>query len=111
MIYYFQKQNPVTIGVIHKPPKQTRFLEQIITEFETLDLNDEHYVLGDFNINLFFKGKGIFATPNEFRQFYREISSKNKKNILSFVRQSALSSLLKVQLEQHAASPLLSSTI
>ena len=69
----FPKTKPVTIGVINKPPNQARFLKQIITEF------DEHYVLGDFNINRLFKGKDIFDKPNEFRQFYREISPKNEK--------------------------------
>ena len=64
----------ITIGDLCKPPNQTRFFEQIITELETLDLNDEHYVLGDFNVNLFFKGKYIFDKPNEFRQFYKELS-------------------------------------
>ena len=42
----------MTVGVIYKPPNKTRFLEQIITAFETLGLHNEHYVLGDFNINL-----------------------------------------------------------
>ena len=75
----FPKTKPITVGVIHKPPNQTRFLEQIITEFETLDLYNEYYVLGDFNINLLFKGKCIFDKPNEFRQFYKELSSETKK--------------------------------
>ena len=75
----FPKTKPITIGVIYKPPNQTRFSEHIITEFETLDLNDEHYVLGDFNINLLFKGKYIFDKPNEFRQFYKELSPDIKK--------------------------------
>ena len=55
----FPKTKPITVGVLYKPPDQTRFLEQIVTEFETLDLNDEHYVLGDFSMNLLFKGKYI----------------------------------------------------
>ena len=75
----FPKTKPITIGVIYKPPDQTRFLEQIIIEFETLDLNNEHYVLGDFNINLLFKRKNIFDKPDEFRQFYKEISPEIKK--------------------------------
>ena len=75
----FPKTKPVTIGVIYKPPNQTRFLVQIIAEFETLDLNDEHYILGDFNINLLFKGKHVFDKPNEFRQFYKELSPDIKK--------------------------------
>ena len=75
----FPKTKPITVGVIYKPPNQTRFLEQIITEFETLDLHNEHYVLGDFNINLLFKGKYIFDKPDEFRQFYKELSPEIKK--------------------------------
>ena len=75
----FPKTKPVTVGVIYIPPNQTRFLEQIITEFETLDLHNEHYVLGDFNINLLFTGKYIFDKPDEFRQFYKELSPEIKK--------------------------------
>ena len=44
-----------------------------------MDLNDEHCVLGNFNINFFFKGKNIFDKPNEFRQFYKELSPDIKK--------------------------------
>ena len=75
----FSKTKPVTVGVIYKPPNKSRFLEQIITEFETLDPDNEHYVLGDFNINLLFKGKYIFDKPDEFRQFYKKLSSEIKK--------------------------------
>ena len=75
----FPKTKPITVGVIYKPPNQTRFLEQIITEFETLDLHNEHYVLGDFNTNLLFTGKYIFDKPDQFRQFYKELSPEIKK--------------------------------
>ena len=44
-----------------------------------MDLNGEYYFLGDFNINLLFKGKYIFDKPNEFRQFYKELSPDIKK--------------------------------
>ena len=33
-----------------------QFLEQTITEFESLELNNELYILWDFNINFLFKG-------------------------------------------------------
>ena len=36
-----------------------QFFEQIITKFEALELNSELYILGDFNINLLFKGRSI----------------------------------------------------
>ena len=41
----FPKTKLITIDVTYKSPNQTRFLEQIITEFQTLDLNNEHYAL------------------------------------------------------------------
>ena len=47
------KTKPITVGIIYKFPDQTRLLEQIITEFETLHLHNEQYVLEDFNINFF----------------------------------------------------------
>ena len=76
----FRKTKPITVlfYVIYKPPNQTRFLEQIMTKFKTLDLPNEHYVLRDFNIKLF-KGKYIFDKPDEFRQFYEEFSPEIKK--------------------------------
>lgn len=36
--------------IIYNAPNQTRFLEQIIMEFETLDPNDELYLLRGFNL-------------------------------------------------------------
>ena len=50
----FPKTKPISVGIIYKSPSQTQFLEQIITEFEALDLNNEIYILGDFNIKLLF---------------------------------------------------------
>ena len=55
----FPKTKPITIGIIYKPTSQMQFFEQIITKFEALELNSELYILGDFNINLLFKGRSI----------------------------------------------------
>ena len=44
-----------------------------------MHLNDERYILGDFNINLLFNWKYIFDKLNEFRQFYKELSPDIKK--------------------------------
>ena len=51
----FPKTKSISVGIIYKPPSQSQFLQQILTEFETLDLDNEIYVLGDFNINLLFR--------------------------------------------------------
>ena len=50
----------MSVGIFYKPPSQTRFLEQIITEFKSLELINELYILGDFNINLLFLHKLAF---------------------------------------------------
>ena len=103
------KTKPITVGIIYKFPNQTRLLEQIITEFETLDLHNEQYVLEDFNINFLFKGKNIFDKPDRFWQFYKELSLEIKK-YTEFCSTYSFKQLKRVQLEQHAAPPPLLTT-
>ena len=64
----FPKTKPMSVGIFYKPPSQTPFLEQIITEFESLELNSEVYILGDFNINLLFKGNCILNKTHEIKK-------------------------------------------
>ena len=83
MQYIAKNSNAVVIGIsetkLDNTVYESEVPEQIITEFETLDLNDEHYVHGDFNINFLFMGKYIFDKPNEFRQLYKDLSLNIKK--------------------------------
>ena len=47
------KSKPITIGIFHRPPNQTNFMELIVKSFSLLNLKDnEIYLLADFNINL-----------------------------------------------------------
>ena len=46
-------------------PSQARFLEQMITEFEALEINVKLNILGDFIIDLLFKTKEIFTKTHE----------------------------------------------
>ena len=55
----FPKSKRISISIIYKPPSQTRFLEQMITEFVGLELNGKLYIFGDFSINVMFKHKSI----------------------------------------------------
>ena len=64
----FSKAKTIFVGIIYKPPSQSQFLEQMITEFEALDLNDEIYVLGNFNTNLLFRDKYVINKPNETKK-------------------------------------------
>ena len=75
----FPRTKPISVGIFYKPPSQKRFLEQIITEFESLELYNELYILGDFNINLLFKRNCILNKTHEIKNHFREFSPEIKK--------------------------------
>ena len=76
----FAKIKSISIGTTYNPLNQTRFLEQIIGEFEELHLNDEHYPLEDLDINLLFKRNYILDKPNETMKFYIDLSPNERKH-------------------------------
>ena len=48
------KTKPITVGIVCKPPDQTRFLEILSNSSNSLDLlNEKWHILGDLNINLY----------------------------------------------------------
>ena len=52
------KSKPITIGVFCRLPNQVEFMDLMVEKFSNLNLKDiEVYLLSDFNINLFKKGK------------------------------------------------------
>ena len=54
------KSKPVTIGVFYRPPNQAVFMDLMVEKFSNLNLKDnEIYLLGNFNINLFQNGNYI----------------------------------------------------
>ena len=52
-----------------------QFLEQMVTEFDLLELNNELYIFGDFNIDLLFKGNCINKT-HEIKNHFKDILLK-----------------------------------
>ena len=75
----FPKTKPICVGISYKPSSQTRFLEQMITELESLKLNNELYILGDFNVNLQFEGNCILNKTHEIRNHFKDFSPEIKK--------------------------------
>ena len=55
------------------------FLEQVITEFESLEVNNEFYILGDCNINLQFKGNCILDKTHKFKNHFKDFLSEITK--------------------------------
>ena len=52
---------PIVVKIIYRPPSKSDFLEVINTHFSKLDTsNNENYILGDFNINLYLYDSYIF---------------------------------------------------
>ena len=51
------KPKPITVGIIHRPPNQVDFVDHFNNALGKLPFqSNEIYLLGDFNINLFFEG-------------------------------------------------------
>ena len=51
----------------------------MITEFEALDLDNEIYVLGDFNINLLFRDKYVLNKSNEIKKLDKNLLPEIKR--------------------------------
>ena len=75
----FSKTKPSSVGIVYKPLSQSQFLQQMIAEFEALDLDNEIYVLGNFNINLLFQDKYVLNKSTEIKKLNKNLLP-DKKN-------------------------------
>ena len=75
----FPKTKPTSIFILYKPPRQTQFLEQMVIDFESLELNNELYILEDFSIDLSFKGNCILNKNQKSKNHFTDFSSEIKK--------------------------------
>ena len=62
----------------------------MVTEFESLELNNELYILGDFNINLLFKGNVFLVKLTKLKIILKTFRWK-LKNTMGFVQYVVLS--------------------
>ena len=69
------KTKPILIGILYRPPDQSKFLDKLLTAISETDNFDaqEVYILGDLNINLINNQK---HTPNGIKR-YKEFCSLN----------------------------------
>ena len=71
----------MSAGIFYRPPSQMQFLKQMVTEFESLEWNNELYILAEFNIELLFKGNCTLnkthKVKNLFKGFLPEIKKYN----------------------------------
>ena len=56
-----RNRKPIVVRIIYRPTSKSGFLETINTHFNKLDTNNnESYILGNFNINLYLQNSYIF---------------------------------------------------
>ena len=62
------------VGTIYRPPSQNNFLELLNSNMNKINsVDNEIYILGDFNINLFLNGSYILEKKEYFEQ---QVNSK-----------------------------------
>ncbi len=57
---YLPKTKPITIGVVYRPPKQNNFIDLFESVLSNFTQDNEHVVLGDFNICFSHGGTKLF---------------------------------------------------
>ena len=69
------KTKPILVGIVYRPPDQSRFLERLTSAIiNTNDFNNQEvYMLGDFKMNLINNKKNV---PNGIKK-YRECCSQH----------------------------------
>ena len=53
------KTKPIFVGIIYRPPNSINFLKCSYIHLDDINLDNEIFLLGDFNINLLHNGKYI----------------------------------------------------
>ena len=59
LIFRYPRQNQFFVGIIYRPPNSINFLECFNKHLDDINLNNEIFWLGDFNVNLLHNGKYI----------------------------------------------------
>ena len=87
------KIKPLVVGIIYRPPNQINFLEIIKANFDKLDTNTkELYILGDFNMNMYYNDKHIVCDDNTISS---KFLSSDIKNYHQFSTVHGLKQLIK----------------
>ena len=89
---FIPKTKPIIVGIIYKPPDQTRFPEILLDSLNSLNmLSEEWHILGDLNINLHQNG----STLGEDKKNIIKCHLKQKK-YLEFCKTFGLKESIKI---------------
>ena len=84
------KTKPFTVGIFYRPPNKTKFIENITDDFSKLNTeNNDIFILGDMNINLYYNRKYILDKNNNeiticplFKKYKEFISNFGLKQLI-----------------------------
>ena len=77
---------PITVGTIYRPPNQSNFLEILNDNMNKIDsVNNEIYILGDFNINLYINHSYILAKKYILNNMSVPSNVKSTRNSVHFL--------------------------
>ena len=89
------RTKPITVGIVYKPPDQTRFLKILSNSLNLLNmLSEEWHIVGDLNINLYQNGSTLGEENKNIIKDTNKVSSKTKK-YLEFFKTFDLKQLIK----------------
>ena len=64
--FLIPKTKPITVGIVYKPPDQTRFLEILSNSLSShIMFGKEWNILGDLNINIYQNGSTLGGGENK----------------------------------------------
>ena len=87
---FIPKTKPIRVGIIYKPPDQTKFLEILSDSLNSLNmLSGEWHILGDLNKNLNQNGSTLGQENKNITKSANRISCETKK-YLEFCKTLAL---------------------
>ena len=91
------KTKPITVGIVYKPPDQTRFLEILSNRLNLLNmLSEEWHILEDLNMNLYYNGSTLGEENRNIIKGANKVSSETKK-YLAFCKTFGLKQLIRSQ--------------
>ena len=101
------KSKPITVGIIYRPPSQNDFVEHFHKALTKLPFqSNEIFLLGDFNINLFFEGHFIL------KKYFRKLKeAQSKQSLLKPYLETLLTFGLNQIIDKSTRSTLNTSTL
>ena len=99
------KTKPISVGIVYRPPKETKFLQLFTVILHSLDiLENEIFILVDMNINILQNGINLLEKNTSKG---KTIISSGVKNYIEFCSTLGLKQLIKAPTRIPSTSTLI----